>query len=200
MELFPDDNFFIENLYTEKSKQLASEIGNDTAHEILKELYRNPSSITDISNKLNIPISTVQYHIDKLQELGIVKISRRKLGQRLREVKMYVYDKESIIFLSSIGKNDFDSLLNTFLFQRIKRKIPITVALIFSAGSILSFTGSWLLKREIESSFTLPGYYDIRGIVVGEIGIYMLLLFLSTFFLLGSTISIILFLLVFRKK
>ncbi|MDW7727860.1 MAG: helix-turn-helix domain-containing protein [Candidatus Methanoperedens sp.] len=200
MENLPDDIFFVENLYTERSKQLASEICNDTAHEILKELYKNPSSITDLSNKLNIPMSTVQYHIDKLQELGVIKISRRKLGKRLRDVKMYVYDKESIILLSSIGKSEFGSLLNIFLLQRIKGQIPITVALIFSVGSILSLIGSWLLKREIESSFILPSYYDIRSIVAGEIGINMLLLFLGTFFLLGSAISIILILLVIRLR
>ncbi|HIE37439.1 TPA: ArsR family transcriptional regulator, partial [Candidatus Geothermarchaeota archaeon] len=40
---------------------------------MLKELYKNPLSITDLSTKLDIPISTVQYHINKLIELGVIK-------------------------------------------------------------------------------------------------------------------------------
>ncbi len=201
MELLSNDIFYIENLYTENAKLLASEISNDTALMILKELYKNPSSLSDLSNRLNIPISTTQYHIDKLLELGVIKIAKRRLGKRLRDVKMYVYDKESIIF-SSIEKNEFDSLLKTFSFFRIRGKAPIIASVIIGAGLILSVLGSWLLKSEIESVYTLPSG-DVTGGSVGVIGkieISTLFVFIGTFFFVGSAISIILLLLAIREK
>ncbi len=198
MDAISENIFHIENLYTENSRKLASEIANDTACEILKELYKNPSSITDISNKLGIPLSTVHYHIDKLVELGIIKVAKRRLGKRLRDVKMYVQDKEGIIFLS-IEKNEFDSLLKAFTIQRIKEKAPVIALLIFGSGLVLSLLGSWLLKREIEATATYGG---IAGSAVGrvEINIGMLLVFFGLFFLLGSVISFILVLFVMRMK
>lgn len=204
MGLFPEDIFYIENLYTENARLLASEISNDTALMILKELYKNPSSLSDLSNRLNIPISTTQYHIDKLLELGVVKIAKRRLGKRLRDVKMYVYDKESIIF-SSIEKNEFDSLLKAFIFLKIKGRAPVIAVVIFGIGLILSLFGGWLLKSEIESVYTLPsgginGGYAGAGGAVREIGITLLLAFIGTFFFIGSAISIILLLLAIRKK
>lgn len=201
MEPFSDDIFYIENLYTENARLLASEISNDTALMILKELYKNPSSLSDLSNRLNIPISTTQYHIDKLLELGVVKIAKRRLGKRLRDIKMYVYDKESIIF-SSIEKNDFNSLLKTFTFFRIREKAPIIAIVIFGAGLVLSLFGSWLLKNEIESVYT-PRSGDIGGgaiDIIGKIEMSTLLVFIGTFFFIGSAISIILLLLAIRKK
>lgn len=200
MELF-DDIFYIENLYTENARLLASEISNDTALIILKELYKNPSSLSDLSNRLSIPISTTQYHIDKLLELGVVKIAKRRLGKRLRDVKMYVYDKESIIF-SSIEKNEFNSLMKTFTILKIKEKAPIIAVIIFGVGLALSFIGGWLLKSEIESVYK-PQSSDIAGgaaEVIGKIEISTLLVFIGTFFFIGSAISIILLLLAIRTK
>lgn len=198
MGLFSEDIFYIENLYTEKARLLASEISNDTALKILKEVYKNPSSLSDLSNQLNIPLSTTQYHIDKLLELGVVKIAKRRLGKRLRDVKMYIYDKECIIF-SSIEKNEFNSLMKTFTILKIKEKAPIIVVILFGVGLALSSIGGWLLKSEIESVYTLPSG-GMTGASAREIGITVLLAFIGTFFFVGAGISIILLLLAIRKK
>ncbi|MBE0522330.1 MAG: winged helix-turn-helix transcriptional regulator [Candidatus Methanoperedenaceae archaeon] len=203
VEPLSDDIFYIETLYSKNAGLMASEISNDVARMILKELYNNPLSITDISNKLNIPMSTVQYHIDKLIDLSVVKVAKKRLGKRLRDVKMYVYDKESIIFLSSMEKNEFNYLLKTFAFKRIKEKAPIMTVIIFMSGLIISLFGSWLLKKEIENVYSLSYIGGISGATAsasGEIEINVLLAFICIFFLLGSAISIILILLVIRLR
>jgi len=197
----PDDVFYIEKLYSEKAKLLASEISNETARKILKELYKNPASITDLSNKLDIPVSTIQYHVNKLMELGVIKIAQKRLGKRMKDVKMYVYDKESIVFLSSIEKHEFEHLLRTFVLQRLRKGAPIAVLLILTIGSILSLIGSRLLEEEIEER--IGSFYDIAGgdVVGGAFGeeINVLLVFLGIFFLSGAVFSLLLFLLMVRK-
>jgi len=192
-----DDIFYIEQLYTEKARQLASEISNETARKILKELYKNPSSITDLSSKLDIPASTVQYHVNKLMELGVIKIAQKRLGKRIREVKMYVYDKESIVFLSSMEKHEFEHLLRTFVLRRLKKSAPIAVLLIFTIGSVLSIAGSWALKREIEGR--IGSFYDVTGDIYGVPETSILVVFLGVFFLLGVVSSFLLFLLIIKK-
>ncbi|ADC64419.1 putative transcriptional regulator, AsnC family [Ferroglobus placidus DSM 10642] len=197
MDSSSDDVFYIEKLHSEKAKLLASEISNETARQILKELYKNPASITDLSNKLDIPLSTVQYHINKLIELGVIKLAQKRLGKRLRDVKMYVYDKESIVFLSSMEKHEFEHLLRTFVLQRLKKGAPIAVLLIFTIGSILSLIGSWLFRREIESR--IGSFYDIAGGAFGILEANILLVFLGIFFLLGVVSSFLLFLFIIKK-
>ncbi|MBO8183537.1 MAG: winged helix-turn-helix transcriptional regulator [Archaeoglobus sp.] len=114
------DAIHIESLHSERAKQLASEISNDVARRILKELYRNPTSISDLSEKLSLPISTVQYHINRLLDLGVVRIAQKKFGKRMKEVKMYAYDKEGIVFLSSSQREEFESFLGRLITQAIK--------------------------------------------------------------------------------
>jgi DNA-binding transcriptional ArsR family regulator len=195
---FSNDIFYIEQLYTEKAKQLASEISNETARKILKELYKNPSSITDLSSKLGIPASTVQYHVNKLMELGIVRIAQKKIGKRMRDIKMYVYDKESIVFLSSMEKHEFEHLLRTFVLRRLKKGAPIAVLLIFAIGSILSIIGSWILKGRIEGRIGFF-YGDVVDRPVGMLETSVLLVFLGVFFLFGVVVSLLLFLLMIKK-
>ncbi len=198
MERFSDDVFHIEKLHSEKAKHLASEISNETARRILKELYKNPASITDLSTKLDIPASTVQYHINKLMELGVIKIAQKRLGKRMRDVKMYVYDKEIIVFLSSMEKHEFEHLLRTFVLRRLKKGAPIAVLLIFAIGSILSFIGSWILKGEIERRIGFF-YGDVVGRSVGILETGVLLVSLGVFFLLGVVSSFLLFLFIIKK-
>ncbi len=198
MERFSDDVFHIEKLHSEKAKHLASEISNETARRILKELYKNPASITDLSTKLDIPASTVQYHINKLMELGVIKIAQKRLGKRMRDVKMYVYDKESIVFLSSMEKHEFEHLLRTFVLRRLKKGAPIAVLLIFAIGSILSIIGGWILKGEIERRIGFF-YGDVVGRSVGILETDVLLVSLGVFFLLGVVSSFLLFLFIIKK-
>ena len=198
MERFSDDVFHIEKLHSEKAKHLASEISNETARRILKELYKNPASITDLSTKLDIPASTVQYHINKLMELGVIKIAQKRLGKRMRDVKMYVYDKESIVFLSSMEKHEFEHLLRTFVLRRLKKGAPMAVLLIFAIGSILSIIGGWILKGEIERRIGFF-YGDVVGRSVGILETSVLLVSLGVFFLLGVVSSFLLFLFIIKK-
>jgi len=124
VDLSLDDVFYIEKLHSEKAKLLASEISNETARKILKILYKNPASVTDLSNKLGIPASTVQYHVNRLMELGVIKIAQKRFGKRLRDVKMYVYDKEGVIFLSSMEKQDFIDLIKKFTLHILPCGLP----------------------------------------------------------------------------
>lgn len=110
---------------------------------------------------------------------------------------MYVYDKESIVFLSSMEKHEFEHLLRTFVLQRLKKGAPIAVLLIFTIGSILSLIGSWLFRREIESR--IGSFYDIAGGAFGILEANILLVFLGIFFLLGVVSSFLLFLFIIKK-
>ena len=146
MDLPLDDVFYIEKLHSERAKLLASEISNETARKILKTLYKNPASIIDISNKLDIPASTVQYHVNRLVELGVIKIAQKRLGKRLRDVKMYIYDKEGTIFLSSMEKRDFMDLVKKYTLYTLRVNVPDFLLISAIFGLILAFVGSLIIK------------------------------------------------------
>ncbi|WP_461867201.1 ArsR/SmtB family transcription factor [Thermococcus sp.] len=83
----------------EKAKELAQILLNDKALAILQILQDEELSISEIASRLNMPISTVSYHIDKMTKVGLVEISGKKYGKRLQEVKLYRASPTPILLL-----------------------------------------------------------------------------------------------------
>ena len=173
--------FYIERLYSEKAKKLSSELSNETARRILKELYKNPLSITDLSTKLDIPISTVQYHINKLIELGVIKVAQKRIGRRMRDVKIYVYEKECIVFLTSIEKRDFIDLVRNYTFHKLKTRLPAILSISAVFGLIFAFAGSLIVKEIIRNNIAeIPGIaggaggIDLSSVLIVMFGVYLI--------------------------
>ena len=158
-----DDIFYIESLRNSRVKEVASEISNETGRKILVELYKNSLSISELSNKLGIPLSTAQYHINKLVELGLVKVAGRKIGKRLQDVKLYTFDKECII-ITSTGNNGVNSILKKMCVTAILSKSPLML-LLFVIGMLTSVVGGMLLEQEVyrclQAVFQLIPYYGL---------------------------------------
>lgn len=83
----------------EQSKKLTQVISNETAMKILELLAESPLSTSQISELLNLPITTVQYNIDNLMSIGLIKIDRVKYSEKGREVKIYTPRQKLIVLV-----------------------------------------------------------------------------------------------------
>ncbi len=94
-----DDEKFLVVPLGKKSKAITQTVSNDTAMEIMELLAEGPMSTSGVAEKLNIPLTTAQYNIEKLMEAGLVKIARTKYSEKGREVKLYEAMNRAIIIL-----------------------------------------------------------------------------------------------------
>ena len=62
----------------EKIKSFGELFTNDSSREILQLLFNEELTATQIAQKTDISLQLVKYHLNKLQSLGIVKISKIK--------------------------------------------------------------------------------------------------------------------------
>lgn len=92
-------DYEIIDINDERAKELAQILMNDKAIAILQLISEKPLSISEISRELNLPISTVSYHIDKMMRVGLVKVAGTKYGRRLQEVKLYEASDSPILLL-----------------------------------------------------------------------------------------------------
>ncbi|WP_456420465.1 ArsR/SmtB family transcription factor [Thermococcus sp.] len=106
-----------------RARELAQILANDKAVAILKVLQERELSISEISRELNMAISTVSYHIDKMLRVGLVEVSGKKYGKRLQEVKLYRASNRPILLLPS----PIESEKKRHLFNRFK-VITLTLA------------------------------------------------------------------------
>ncbi len=81
----------------EESKKITQVITNDTARQMIDLLADAPLSASDIAERLKVPLTTVAYNLENLEDVGLVKIERIKYSEKGREVKIYAPVRKLIV-------------------------------------------------------------------------------------------------------
>lgn len=94
-----DDKFIMMGIDDERSKSIASVLGNKTAKKILNYLADNAEqSEEDIARDLGIPINTVEYNLKKLLHAGLVEKSKKFFwSKKGKKIDLYKVAKKHII-------------------------------------------------------------------------------------------------------
>lgn len=93
----PKDKFLLINLKEERAKKITEVISSDTSRKILDYLAEQEGTEQKISEKLNLPISTAHYHLQKLVECGLVVIEEFHYSRKGREINHYKLANKYII-------------------------------------------------------------------------------------------------------
>lgn len=90
--------FLLVDLNETKTKKLAETITSTTSRKILNHLAeKEQDTENNISNELNLPISTVHYHLQKLLEAKLVEAKEFHYSEKGREVNHYQLANKYII-------------------------------------------------------------------------------------------------------
>lgn len=98
-----------------RTDKIADVISNKTSKKILSHLAEHELSETDLSKALNIPINTIGYNIDKLEQAGLIEKTKGFYWSQ-KGKKIYTYklsNQKIIISPSSIIKGIIPALLIT---------------------------------------------------------------------------------------
>ena len=120
------------DIHDERAKELAQILMNEKAIAILHLVEDRALSISEISRELDLPISTVSYHIDKMLKVGLIEVAGKKYGKRLQEVKLYRASNRPILLVprKSVAKVKKKPILG---FERL-HVISLSIAGLISAG------------------------------------------------------------------
>ncbi len=83
----------------EESKLITQTIANDTARQILELLADGALSTSAIAKKLEIPLTTAQYNVEKLIDAKLVVVEKTKYSEKGREVKLYAPARRMIVLV-----------------------------------------------------------------------------------------------------
>src|SRR5574341_292259 len=81
----------------EESKKITQVISNDTARQIIELLADAPLSASDISERLQAPISTIVYNLENLEGVGLIKVEKIRYSEKGRQVKIYAPVRKLIV-------------------------------------------------------------------------------------------------------
>jgi len=110
----------------EKIKLIGSLLSNDASRNILKLLFEQEMTANDIAKKTGMLLSLVIFHLQKMQEAGIVTISKIGKNSKGHNMKYYGTTKLAVIILPSKfsekakkSKSLFNSLRKIYKFTAI---------------------------------------------------------------------------------
>jgi len=81
----------------ERAQKIAKAMGSQTASDILQLLSEGQKSLTDITERLAIPMTTAKYHVENLLDAGLLSVAETKYSVKGREVKLYSITNQLLI-------------------------------------------------------------------------------------------------------
>jgi DNA-binding transcriptional ArsR family regulator len=81
----------------ERAQKIAKAMASQTANDILNFLGEGQKSQTEITERLAIPFTTVQYHIENLLDAGLIAVAATRYSVKGREIKYYALTDQLLI-------------------------------------------------------------------------------------------------------
>ena len=134
IEIFASDD--------DKLKFLGELLGNESSRKILLLLTNHEMSANDLSEKTNLRLSLVIHHLNKMQQVGIVKIAKTEKNTKNHDMKYYSAKSGIMIFSKEISEKAKKSKSLSVSLTKIMR---------FSAIGIAGLA-SWLITKPSEIS------------------------------------------------
>jgi DNA-binding transcriptional ArsR family regulator len=91
------DNVVILEPGDERAQKISKAMASQTASDILQLLAEGQKSLTEITDRLDIPLTTAKYHIENLLEAGLITVTETKYSVKGREIKIYAVTNQLLI-------------------------------------------------------------------------------------------------------
>ena len=89
------DNVVILEPGDERAQKISKAMASQTASDILQLLAENQKSLTEITDKLSIPLTTAKYHIENLLDAGLITVAETRYSVKGREIKIYAVTNQT---------------------------------------------------------------------------------------------------------
>jgi DNA-binding transcriptional ArsR family regulator len=91
------DNVVLLEPGDERAQKIAKAMASQTASDILQLLAEAPKSLTGITERLAIPLTTAKYHTENLLDAGLILVTDTKYSVKGREIKIYSLTNQLLI-------------------------------------------------------------------------------------------------------
>lgn len=125
------EKFLLVSLSEDKAKELAQAISNETCRKILDYLAEKEATESELSEKLNVPISTIHYNLQQLMRGNLVTVDEFHYSPKGKEVNHYKLANKYIIIApkSTYG-----------IKEKLKSILPVALIIALGAGFVQLFT------------------------------------------------------------
>ena len=150
----------VEILSTEdaKIKAVGEILSSDSSRKILKLLFNQSLTANQISQKTEVSLPLVIYHLKKMQDSGVIKITNVGKNTKSHDMKFYTVDKFAIVILPSQMSQSAKSSKSLFnSFSRIHRLATL------GAVSVAAWFSSQFIQKNSQIPMVIEDDFAMRG-------------------------------------
>ena len=92
-----EESFVVLPMQSPQSKEIAKVMANETARRIMAKLATKKCSSSELSAELSLPLSTVEYNLNALEKVGLIKAKEYKWSKKGRKLHFFAPTKKLII-------------------------------------------------------------------------------------------------------
>lgn len=79
------------------SEAIFNALASETSREIYRALYQDPATASEVAEKVDTSVQNVRYHLEKLQEAGLIDQVDTWYSSRGNEMSVYAASNEALI-------------------------------------------------------------------------------------------------------
>ncbi|PSQ19989.1 ArsR family transcriptional regulator [Halobacteriales archaeon QS_9_67_17] len=92
-------------------------LSSDTARRVLTAIYNEPAPPSGLADRLDMSLQNVSYHLDNLEEAGVVRVADTRYSEKGREMSVYApADDPVVVFVGTEERKTGFLALLKFLF------------------------------------------------------------------------------------
>ena len=157
-------------------KALGELLSNETSRKIISSLMKREMYTNELSTKLDMRVSLVIHHLKKMEELGLLEITKKKIIKKGQEHRFFKMNSDIFITLN----NTKEEVKEKGILKRIFKDV-VNVTLIAFLGITSWLSGILNSSPDIEkiSGYIITESLDIENqttnIVLPELSSYFVL-------------------------
>lgn len=125
----------------QEADEVFATLSSATARSILATLYAQPQTASDIADDVDTSIQNVHYHLNNLQDAGLIEVAETWYSNQGTEMKVYAPTNKALVLFAG------DDLNRSSLLDAIKRLVGI-----IGIFALVSLVVDILLRLESRSS------------------------------------------------
>lgn len=156
------------------AKEISKVLANDTARAILEKVTEEHLSASQLSGKLDKPLTTIDYNLKNLKEANLIKVVRRAKTEKNRIVDLWGPEKKFVVITPNLKKKK--------ALETLKKVIPL-IGVSAAIGAIIewfsyrpsSFSSEMAVKSSMSQGAVGKGIETTAGAVSPHYGIIFFL-------------------------
>jgi DNA-binding transcriptional ArsR family regulator len=129
----------------ERIKIIGEELANDTGRAIFGKISQGIASPNDLAKALNISLPLINWHINRLLSVGLVKVEKIELSSKNKQMKYYGPVKTALVIIppeEPVNNGNSSNLRRESVLLKLRQYMASFIALVTSVPIIYAIQKS----------------------------------------------------------